>query len=371
MMAKQDIYKDFREYCEIYISKPLKLVGFDCTVPNFCLNLISYLIMFDIFTYLFINAHSIYIFSKDLKSACFCMVTYGYAFIMIGRILIGIINNQKLVQLYDVFFAFTFNAKTDRKEIELLVWYGKTLKLLGFLGTSVIGLASVSVSIAPLIIFTITKQKQLIFGFMLPGIDAESLLGFSLNYMYQTMQGILVPIGAIGYLNLQLFFVICACFQLDLIMIKLEKLDEKLSIKDFGRKSKKQHMENIAKLHQKLDIFISCQEDIYSLESFNSVFFLTLTIVITLFVCVKEFWIVGIMISVALTYTLFILCLFGVAIEIKSDELRRSIYDIQWYCLTVQDQKLLLLLLKAAQNPILLTFGGMYPLNLESFSQVI
>ncbi|XP_063706403.1 odorant receptor 43a-like [Culicoides brevitarsis] len=369
-MPQKNIYKNFHEYCDIYISRLLGTVGFDVLNPNFRLTPLTYFVILDTFSFLFINGYNILVLSKDIKSTCYNFLTYCFGFIMIGRIANGLINTKMFQKLRDVMFSFTFDEDTEGEELEKYLWYGKTSKILGSIGMTFALVANVLFIVPPLVIWFATGRQQLSFGLFLSVIEADSSAGFFCNYIYDTFQGLFVPQALIGYLNMNLLYVICACFQLDVLVIKLQKLDKQLRFTDFGKKSKRDEICEILKLHQELNEYLAAVEELYVLESFNSILFFILGIALGLFICVKEIWVVGYLIIVPCSYMIFINSLFGVAIEIKSDTLVRTIYAIQWHLMTVEDKKLMLQFLQAAQNPVQLSYGGLFPLNLESFSKI-
>jgi len=51
--------------------------------------------------------------------------------------------------------------------------------------------------------------------------------------------------------------------------------------------------------------------------------------------------------------------------------LEQAIYNIKWYNLELKKQKYILLVLMVAQQPINLSIGGMFELDLNAFVQVI
>lgn len=54
----------------------------------------------------------------------------------------------------------------------------------------------------------------------------------------------------------------------------------------------------------------------------------------------------------------------------KNDELINTICDLPWYLMNINGRKTLALMLQRSQNATSLTFGGMAPMNMNSFVEV-
>ncbi|XP_063709338.1 odorant receptor 7a-like [Culicoides brevitarsis] len=369
----ENINQDFLDYIEIFVNIPMRMVGYNFLDDDFQPNFLTWIINLNIFSYLVINGIDIYLVSENLKSTCFCMVTYGYGFLCIGRVVNVYTHLTDIQQLKQVLLAFNFDVDDESDEREMYLKYGRVSKILGGIGTSITLGCGFCATIFPCLFLVIKGTYQLTFGFFIPGIDGSTKNGFWVNYFYQNMQIFLTLPALIGFLHAQLLFTLCACFQIDQIMIKLKKIDEQLStVEDPCRETfrKKVKFSEILKLHQNLIKFLTNFENIYNFELGNSMFFYSVMLVITLFVCAKEVWIIGYLSVLINSYLLMIPCLYGVAVEIKSDQLINAIYDIQWYLLSENEKKLMIVFLQAAQNPKLLTYGGLLPLNLETFTKV-
>ncbi|KAG8337600.1 Gpror40p [Homalodisca vitripennis] len=65
-----------------------------------------------------------------------------------------------------------------------------------------------------------------------------------------------------------------------------------------------------------------------------------------------------------------LVCYFGQMIEDESDNLRRALYDYMWYNRSQRFKTSLKIMMAVAARPLRLTAGGIYPLNLETFSYV-
>lgn len=96
----------------------------------------------------------------------------------------------------------------------------------------------------------------------------------------------------------------------------------------------------------------------------------SLMVVVCLIVLVKEFWILGpIMTGIGMGQILFI-CGMGAAFENSCWAFLQCINSLDWYLLTPRCRKYFWVIIQVAQNPKLNTMGGIYPSNLNTFLTV-
>ncbi|XP_059612823.1 odorant receptor 4-like [Phlebotomus argentipes] len=65
------------------------------------------------------------------------------------------------------------------------------------------------------------------------------------------------------------------------------------------------------------------------------------------------------------------LCLFGEFIKIKADNLSTTLYLINWYEMSLKDQRTFLIILGMAQKKYRLKAAGMYSVSIYSFVQIV
>lgn len=98
------------------------------------------------------------------------------------------------------------------------------------------------------------------------------------------------------------------------------------------------------------------------------VLILNTTSVCTFFVLPLE---VGLSFAPLITYTLtvfFLYCLLGQRLINASEEYERSVYCCGWEKLNLKHQKVILLMLKQAQKPVILYAAGMVPICMATFA---
>lgn len=69
-------------------------------------------------------------------------------------------------------------------------------------------------------------------------------------------------------------------------------------------------------------------------------------------------------------FLLYVLCYFGTEITIKSTTIPFSIYNIRWYYLPLQQQKMIAAIIRQGQVPYKLDGFKIFSCSLETFAQV-
>ncbi|GAB0099562.1 hypothetical protein DMENIID0001_154450 [Sergentomyia squamirostris] len=68
---------------------------------------------------------------------------------------------------------------------------------------------------------------------------------------------------------------------------------------------------------------------------------------------------------------IFILCIFGEMIKIKSEKLSDAFYEVNWYELSLKDQRTFLIILGMAQRKYGLKAAGMYNVDIYAFVKIV
>uniref|UniRef100_A0A7G3AEX8 Odorant receptor n=1 Tax=Lutzomyia longipalpis TaxID=7200 RepID=A0A7G3AEX8_LUTLO len=74
--------------------------------------------------------------------------------------------------------------------------------------------------------------------------------------------------------------------------------------------------------------------------------------------------------GVLIIIQLFIFCIFGEILTVKTENITEELYQINWYEFSIAEQKKLLLILQISQRNYAIKAGGMYPINIYAFIQV-
>ena len=109
--------------------------------------------------------------------------------------------------------------------------------------------------------------------------------------------------------------------------------------------------------------YVASVESLYSNISFVDLCCVVFEMVTVLFYEQEEFWLIGTFIMFSSIVQLFVICLIGLIIDIKNDELYSDIINIPWYNMYIKERLILIPILNAAQNPKTLSFGGLLKLT--------
>uniref|UniRef100_A0A1A9X0V2 Odorant receptor n=1 Tax=Glossina brevipalpis TaxID=37001 RepID=A0A1A9X0V2_9MUSC len=237
------------------------------------------------------------------------------------------------------------------------------VKLNGFLYT----ITSLSVVMVPFIYQLIFGERILIMYFIIPGVDRYSTKGY---IIHMVVQFVCVPFAAFGNFAGDLLFVILV---LHVPMFK-DIIKEKLSeIDQAPPKKRNKLLKNISEWHQRYDLFIEDIGEIYGPVIFVEISLGCIGVCCTLFSIALGWgvWPAGPVYLVFSLLLMYCYCGLGHKIEESNDELLLDIYmECRWYELTVQQQKMLLLMLIKAQSPVTLNVGKIMPLSISTALQL-
>lgn len=218
--------KEMFEKTLLYIGNIARLNGCHILSPHFSMtNLMLVLLWIDVFTYHSISFQNIYVFSDDFVRVIFCVVTLGMGF-QVAMILYTFILDRKQIQkLVELTRSFHSSAKSEKaiKNFErwiMISCHLGCLFILSFYGSGV------TVFFYPIVVYLFTGQKILHFGFVIPGMNWESLIGYSINFAHHALQ-IYFVINNLLFSNLYiLFFILNGFAQYDALEMMLDTLSE-------------------------------------------------------------------------------------------------------------------------------------------------
>lgn len=122
--------------------------------------------------------------------------------------------------------------------------------------------------------------------------------------------------------------------------------------------------------HQEHFRFSRRVEELFAIHNLIMVVTASVLIVCGLVILVDQQWLVGqVLLVVALWQILFITKL-GAVYEEGCEEFEKATYNVHWYLLAPKDRKTWRLVIQMAQNPRLISIGGLWDANLNSFIKV-
>uniref|UniRef100_A0A336M437 Odorant receptor n=1 Tax=Culicoides sonorensis TaxID=179676 RepID=A0A336M437_CULSO len=349
----------------------LKIVGFGVLSDDFKFNFITYFSIFDCVTYMCINAYDIKFFKDDLIRVCFCLVTWSFGYQCTMRIIVFMFRDHEIRNLYEQVHIFVRKYQGQIKSEAIVNKFARYIDIQTKFIAILYGNCCILTIIYPGLVYMLTKEKILPFGFIIPGISDTTQLGFILNYIHHIIQAVMTTAGLTASQLIVVMLFIGVCLKIEVLIFNLKDLGKEfLENEDSNETYKEIDLSHIIQSHQDILEFVGSLESLYSLTFMVDVFSISFQIIITLMVCTKNFWIPGFIIMLCVTFMLFLDCAYGLYIEMKFDELCAAVYDFPWHLISINDRKSILFILAQTQNPPLLTFGSMAYINMATFVQV-
>lgn len=348
--------------------RSVAICGMDILHPNFKLSILSWVVIIDATTYIFVNFLNIFIFRDTLVQLCFCLVTYTFGFQGLCRIFYLTAQQDRFKKLESEIFKYKTFGSDELEEEDTYNKYGVFAKLLGIVfAVAFISSGLISV-LYPIPEIVLTGELLLPFGFVIPGLDYKTHPGYDITYFYQIMQVVFVVPGFLGIQIFYVAFILYTCFQSELIQIKIKKFGFKVLNgrgDDFEIEAKK-----IFRLYHEFLAYHMLLEEQYNVTFAFDIICIPFQIIVTMFVCMQTLWIPGFGIMISVTSIFLFGCILGVFVEVKCEQLSQAIYYFPWHLIKPKDRKDWCFFLQATQNISGLSCGGFLPLNLNTFVQV-
>ncbi|XP_053699222.1 putative odorant receptor 83c [Sabethes cyaneus] len=350
----------------------LKLTGINVHSADFKFNpqAMITIIVAGIFTA--VHIIDMFIFRDDVFNLTFVLITFCYCIIGWIRLLSGLKESKSISSLVTTAVATHKHVFGDQQEQNILNRFIKLLKQAVLIYTGMFVGGCVMAGLLPLAIYLWNGEVLLPYGIILPFVDPATRLGYQINYIYQIFCILYFPPEIAATQNMYFVLVFNICIEYDMLMLKLNELDKLIFNNKDGRLNDTIHekLADIVRYHQRVNDFVTKFEELYSYQLFLEISIDALQIIITLFVLHIDFWMPGYLVIVVATFQLFLYCLLGTLIEIKTDSFSKRIYSINWYKLTKKEQKNIGFALRTSQKPRQLTYGGFTSLNVNFFLSI-
>uniref|UniRef100_A0A182W0A4 Uncharacterized protein n=1 Tax=Anopheles minimus TaxID=112268 RepID=A0A182W0A4_9DIPT len=216
------------------------------------------------------------------------------------------------------------------------------------------------------------RKSSLPLAFRIPFLPPdENLVYWCLNYMHHIMLNVigihhLAPMDGIVILAL-----ISTCTRIGALQQMLEELDEQITVAEWQQTEHLEpYLDRIIELNSDMKRFVGLVNSTFEMHFFSVFTMICLIICMCLNVIASQPKNSIYPLMMASICQLLVICLFGNILLIANDRLPASIYGIQWYRLTLAQQKKLLFLLANAQPDIEMSAVFM-PVNMTSFVTVL
>lgn len=189
-------------------------------------------IIVDLVIYFSISFENIYTFRNDFVRQIFCVATLGMGFQGWIKLLTFNRKREKILQLESM--AKSFNESSvkaheileDASALEIFdQWMLLSYNVASFLTVTFIGCAII-VLFYPMIYYALIGEKILHFGFSFPGIDWTTSFGYSINFIFHTIQTFyVINVLLVGCFS-SIFFMMNAFARYDVLGKHLDKLSQ-------------------------------------------------------------------------------------------------------------------------------------------------
>ncbi|XP_039441223.1 odorant receptor 67d-like [Culex pipiens pallens] len=346
----------------------LKLLGVDIFNPDFRYSTATWVICSLACTFILVTGYDLYRFRNDVFNFAFALVTLGYAVIGVSRLWFLLGSPAAYSQIFAE-SKETYRQESSERSREVQQKYTRLLKQCVVLYSGCFLGGSIMAGLLPFAVYWWTGQKVLPFGVILPFTDPDTMEGYQLNYLYQVSCIAWTPPGLTATQNMYFALVFNICIQYDVLQLKLEDLD--VLIKDTAEYSViQQKLVEIIHCQQHLSAFVTEIERIFAVQMFIEISSMAMQIVVILFVEHIGLWIPGYLAILVATFQLLIFCALGTFISIKADLFAESVYNVSWHQIRIPEQQSIKFMMAKSQQSLLLTYGGMLPLDMNLFLSV-
>lgn len=165
-----------------------RLLGCSIFEQNFSpINFWLIVMLIDLVTYLLISMQNIYAFREDFVRVVFVVVTLGMGFQSAVKLYTFIIQRDRILKLSSLIQSFHESSNSAKSADIFERWSLISCHIIG-LSAVLFYCCSFIVFCYPFLIYFFFGLKILPFGFIIPGLDWESLPGYVLNYAHHTFQ---------------------------------------------------------------------------------------------------------------------------------------------------------------------------------------
>ncbi|CAG9798549.1 unnamed protein product [Chironomus riparius] len=349
----------------------LKFIGCHIFSTDFSyVNLWLLVLILDFITYLPINIYDVYLFRDDFIRDMFCLVTLGNGFQGGIKLYTFIMQRNSLLKLFGIAEEFGVDMKNTDCSEKFKKWLLISCHVI--LGLTALFLfAGLLIFIYPAIVYIFIGEKTLHFGFILPAIDQDTTIGYSLNFMHQTLQIYITITALFTSINMTVFIIIIALAKYASLYELLNQLNILITWNVQDQKKIKEKFTEIVQEHVKLIDYLIFFNKTFSSYYLVEIFSLGFQTTVTLFTCSIDInFLPGYPILIVDLFQIFAPCLLGTLLEVQCNKFFDNLMKISWIQLSMPMQKLVLIMMFQVQRKKSIRCGLM-ELNLRTFLMVM
>jgi hypothetical protein len=237
-----------------FVNSSTKFIGCNFASPGYTMIQPLFIITFlQLVAYMIISVQNIHMFRDNFERQMFCISTLGMGFQGFSKLYVFIYRREGVLKLFDLAEDFQKGSKGRSKQKIFEKWM-----LIAAHTAFLFGIAFLTVEVLllmyPGIHFLIVGKKVLHFGFVIPGIDWTTPIGYSINFVYNITL-ILTVVGGVYTTTYYKFFLMLNVFsQYESVEVEIENLGElAINNKDNANiENIKKSMKKVAEDHVKI-----------------------------------------------------------------------------------------------------------------------
>ncbi|CAG9798548.1 unnamed protein product [Chironomus riparius] len=307
------------------------------------------ILLLDFVTYIPINIYDVYLFRDDFIRDMFCLVTLGNGFQGGIKLYTFIMQRDNLLEIFSTAEEFIEDMKNRDCSEKFKKWLIISCHII--LGVVILFLlGGALVFIYPAVVYIFIGKITLHFGFILPTVDPDSIVGYSLNLIHHTLQIYITVLALFTTLNMTVFIIIIALAKYESFYVMLNQLNVLIASRVQDQKKIKEKFEEIIQEHVKLIDYLKYFNKIFSSYYQVEIFSIAFQTTVTLFTCsIDIHFLPGYPILVVDLFQIFAPCLLGTILELHCDKFFNKLAELSWIHLPLPMQKSVLIMMLQAQ----------------------
>ena len=221
----------------------------------------------------------------------------------------------------------------------------------------------------PLFLYIFLDQRFAPLMIYMPFLDRASSPGFELNFLFMTYLFYLVYHGLTISATFVVAMTIMGIGHLSVIHVMIDELQQLLETDPDPVKLERQ-IKAIVVEHQKYLRFTRLFEETFRGHALVDVLCSASMAVVCLLVLVKQFWVLGFVYIAIAVWHVFFISILGEFVQQSCTRFSGALFELDWYLLPPRLRKQWYMVLMMSQEPNLITLGGTWSSNLNTFQAV-
>lgn len=222
---------------------------------------------------------------------------------------------------------------------------------------------------APLLLYIFFDKRFSTLMVYMPFLDRESSPGFELNFLFMSYMFYLTYHGLTTTATFVVAMTIMGMGHLSVIQVMINELQQ-LLVTDPDPVKLERQIKAIVVEHQKHLRYTRLFEETFRGHALVDVLCSASMAVVCLLVLVKQLWVLGFVLIAIAVWHVFFICILGEFVQQSCTRFSDALFETDWYLLPPRLRKQWHLVLMMSQQPNLITLGGAWPSNLNTFQRV-